>query len=342
MPAKNPSKKTKNTERTKEITITAKADDNGTPKVETSFFSLSGTSEDKSPPLANSTLAPEISEKQAEKAKSPETSYQLNVTIPATPDEQHAKKEEVEKSKGILGKKVGIKVWHFLEWVTTSALLFALVFFALNFSSYSDLLKFKINELRGISNSNPVLEKLLPSAEPVTQQLLPVAQNPKAEKKQLPPLDLEIAPPDDRIIIPKIGQNIPIVRVSTENLLKRDWSALEGDIQEALRDGVVHYPGTAEPGVSGNVVITGHSSYFPWDPGRFKDVFSLLHKVAINDIVIVYHNQKAYRYKVYEKKEVQPNQVDVLLSEGDSRLTLITCTPVGTNLRRLIVLAKPI
>jgi sortase A len=104
----------------------------------------------------------------------------------------------------------------------------------------------------------------------------------------------------------------------------------------------VHYPGTAEPGEHGNVVITGHSSYFLWDPGRFKDVFALLHQVVVGDTVVVYHNQEKYQYKVYQIEVVMPDQVDVLAQAGGDRLTLITCTPVGTNLKRLIVLAKPV
>ncbi|MGL5831434.1 MAG: sortase, partial [Candidatus Altimarinota bacterium] len=104
----------------------------------------------------------------------------------------------------------------------------------------------------------------------------------------------------------------------------------------------VHYPGTAYPGDNGNVVITGHSSYFPWDPGRFKDVFALLHQVSVGDEVVVYQDQKKYKYVVYEKKVVSPSQVEVLTQDGSDRLTLITCTPVGTDLNRLIVLAKPV
>ena len=34
--------------------------------------------------------------------------------------------------------------------------------------------------------------------------------------------------------------------------------------------------------------------------------------------------------------------IEILTQEGEDRLTLITCTPVGTNLKRLIVFAKPL
>ena len=240
------------------------------------------------------------------------------------------------------GRKFSGNVWRILEWLATSAIIFMVLFFALNFSAYFELFKSKLDKLRGQYSISPYIEKILqPAAVKETQELLPVTKNIEQSKKQIPQLALEITPPDDRIIIPRINKNVPVVQVKTENLLKRDWNALEKDIQESLRGGVVHYPGTAQAGDHGNVVITGHSSYFIWDPGRFKDVFALLHEVAIGDIILIYHDQEKFTYKVYDTKVVTPDQVDILTQQGGDRLTLITCTPVGTNLKRLIVFAKP-
>ncbi len=239
--------------------------------------------------------------------------------------------------------KISVKIWRILEWFATSALIFMVLFFAVNFSSYFDLFKNKLDSLRGEYKLSPYIEQLLTSSQQTqTQELLPVSKTVEQDKTQIPTLSLEVAPPDDRIIIPRINKNVPIVQVKTENLVKRDWNALEKDIQEALQGGVVHYPGTAEPGDHGNVVITGHSSYFLWDPGRFKDVFALLHQVVVGDTVIVFHNQEKYTYKVYQTEVVTPDKVDILTQGGSDMLTLITCTPVGTNLKRLIVLAKPV
>lgn len=236
-----------------------------------------------------------------------------------------------------------VKIWRTLEWLGTSALIFMVLFFALNYSSYFELFKLKLDQLRGQYDQNPFIEKILqPSAEKPTQELLPVTLTVDQSRKQIPDLSLEIAPPDERIIIPRINKNVPIVQVRTENLLKRDWNALEKDIQQSLQDGVVHYPGTAQPGDRGNVVITGHSSYFIWDPGRFKDVFALLHQVAVGDTIIVYHNQEKYAYKVTDTSVVMPDQVEILTQQGGDKLTLITCTPIGTNLKRLVVIAKPV
>lgn len=166
-----------------------------------------------------------------------------------------------------------------------------------------------------------------------------------ADKKAILPLDLNVTPDDNRIYIPSIGKNIPLTEVADEKVIEsQDSKLVEDAIQEALKDGVVRYPGTARPGQLGNVFLTGHSSYYLWAPGDYKDVFALLHQVKIDDELIVYYStapgaQRKYTYKVAEIREVKPDEVDVLAPTNDFRLTLMTCTPIGTNLRRLIVTA---
>lgn len=103
---------------------------------------------------------------------------------------------------------------------------------------------------------------------------------------------------------------------------------------------MIRYPGTARPGEKGNVFITGHSSYYLWAPGAYKDVFALLPNVEVGDTVTVYYNQRQFVYEIQEKKTVKPTEVDVLRQGEDKRLTLMTCVPVGTNLNRLILVAK--
>ncbi len=113
---------------------------------------------------------------------------------------------------------------------------------------------------------------------------------------------------------------------------------METDIQDALQNGVVHYPGTAKPGQAGNFFVTGHSSYYPWAPGKFKSVFARLHDLKVGDEYWVYYGGDKHRYRIETLKEVSPGDVTVLDQPTDQRRsTLMTCTPVGTALRRLIV-----
>lgn len=152
-----------------------------------------------------------------------------------------------------------------------------------------------------------------------------------------------VGPYEDRIIIPKIGKNVPIVQPAMDALVKEDWKKFEEDIQGALHHGVVHYPGSARPGQAGNFFVTGHSSYYPWDDGFYKDVFARLHELDLGDTYTVYYGGDKHTYRVTKKYEVKPTDVNVLDQPTDKRIaTLMTCTPVGTTLRRLIVQAEEI
>ncbi len=223
--------------------------------------------------------------------------------------------------------------------IIASVIILIIGFFALNWSAYYQIIK---NEYQKAFDSPDQIAELQQERGHTSPELLVTSSNPQVQKHQIPDLDIDIAPSDDRLIIPRINQNIPVVRVSSKSLIEHDWDALEKEMQEALRDGVVHYPGTSVPGQKGNVVITGHSSYFPWDPGRFKDVFALLHDVEVGDEIVMYYQQDKYKYEVNDIEIVLPENIDVLKQTPDDRLTLITCTPVGTNLKRLIVTAKPV
>lgn len=88
-------------------------------------------------------------------------------------------------------------------------------------------------------------------------------------------------------------------------------------------------------------VYTGHSSYFPWDPGKYKDVFALLEQVIPGDTIEVYYQGEKFIYEIFDTSTVKPEQVDILQKETeDEELTLITCTPVGTAINRFIVEAR--
>jgi LPXTG-site transpeptidase (sortase) family protein len=79
-----------------------------------------------------------------------------------------------------------------------------------------------------------------------------------------------------------------------------------------LENGVIRYPGSAKPGNDGNTFIFGHSSNFPWIKGDYNDVFALLDHVENGDEIIIYYNQKKFKYKINRKDVVTPGDVSVL------------------------------
>ena len=139
---------------------------------------------------------------------------------------------------------------------------------------------------------------------------------------------------DPTIYIPKINAQAPVVF---------DKGTREDNIQLGLRDGTVHYDLSAKPGQKGNAVIFGHSSSMPWDSGDYKFIFTLLDKLVMDDKIIIDYDGVRYIYAVTGMHVVTPDDVSVLdQATNDNKLTLITCTPVGSNSKRLIVQATQI
>ena len=133
------------------------------------------------------------------------------------------------------------------------------------------------------------------------------------------------------VIIPKINVEAPLnFSVPTVN---------EGDIENALEDGVVHYPTTVLPGQTGNTAFFGHSSNNILNPGHYKFVFTLLHELVPGDTFYLTYGDKVYAYQVFQKEIVSPNDVSVLdnVPGKTATATLITCDPPGTSINRLVV-----
>ncbi len=141
--------------------------------------------------------------------------------------------------------------------------------------------------------------------------------------------------PEPKLVIPKINVDVPVVY--DENSIE------EKAVQDALEDGVLHYATTPNPGEFGNSVIFGHSSNNIFNSGAYKYVFVQLNKMNIGDTFYIHRDGVRYVYKIYEKKVVEPEEVSVLgKTEKPATMTLITCDPPGTALRRLVVIGEQI
>lgn len=226
-----------------------------------------------------------------------------------------------------------------LKFGVTAAVIFVFVFGAMNVGAYSKQAAFWLQKARAKVLENAGVEVIV---EPAMDKLevREVAQAETERGSTLPTLSLEVAPPDNRLVIPSLDIHAPIHEAQDIDIQKNNWQAIEDQVQEALKNGVVHFPGTATPGKQGNAFITGHSSYYPIMPGRYKDVFALLPEIEIGAVIEIWQDQKKLTYQVSDKREVNPSETNVLDQTDDQRLTLMTCTPLGTALKRLIVTAQ--
>ena len=247
-----------------------------------------------------------------------------------------------------------------VKYICTSASIFAVLLLVSNYSAYWNIAKSIIyaQELEQTKNSliesvaaGNLVEEVKEKSEFDTFKNLSVsgAQDEASlyqkhslaafvEKNSQDNMEIEITPYDNRIVIPKIGKNIPLVDISHPNVQGVD--ELNDIFMDELENGVVRYPGSAKPGEDGNTFIFWHSSNFPWMEGKYNDVFALLDKVVFDDEVIVYYGQEKFVYKIRSKNVIRPGDVSVLKSNPEiwaSEITLMTCWPIGTTLNRLIL-----
>lgn len=153
-----------------------------------------------------------------------------------------------------------------------------------------------------------------------------------------PDQNLEV--PDDQnnhLIIPKLNIDVPV-----------DFNAKpDNDSQmAAMNAGVAYFgiPGAnAKPGQVGNFGIAGHSSNQWYETGAYKFIFVNLTDLQKGDSIYVTYNNTRYTYTVTKTQVVNPDQVSALQDNAQKpEVTLITCTPAGTALQRLLVTAEQV
>jgi sortase A len=127
-------------------------------------------------------------------------------------------------------------------------------------------------------------------------------------------------PKEDTILIPSIDLN------------RRLYS---GPTLKDLNFGPWLMPKVGSPDKGGNTVIAGHRFTYSG-----PDVFYHLDKIKSGDKITVYWHGQRYDWEVTQTKVVPATEVSVQQNTKDTRLTLITCTPLLTAKDRLIIIAK--
>ncbi len=142
--------------------------------------------------------------------------------------------------------------------------------------------------------------------------------------------------PQSTLIIPKLGVSAPLLFPQNNS---------ESSILEELKSGIIRYPGSAFPGQAANSIIFGHSSDYFWRSGNFKRVFSGLNNLEDGDEIIIelaYVSgfKKVLKFQVYAKEILWPIDQRIFKASDKSELTLVTCWPLNTSLKRLVVRAQ--
>lgn len=167
----------------------------------------------------------------------------------------------------------------------------------------------------------------VPVFSPVAEEQVKYALQKVGSWEQL----CEPEPFSSELCIPKIRVRGSVVENSTVDLAK---------MRPDLQRGIVHVASSAGAGEQGNGLYFGHSDDVPWNSGQYKTIFALLGKLESGDEIFLLKNGKRFLYTVKSLEVVSPKNTSVLDAEPEKRtITLITCWPPGTTMKRLVVSA---
>lgn len=146
---------------------------------------------------------------------------------------------------------------------------------------------------------------------------LPHASGPLPQPEP-PPADPYAATPEIRhglLEIPSIGLSQPL---------------FEGVTLTAINRGPSHWPGTAMPGQTGNVVIAGHRTTYTrpfWDLQAVQPGDELIFSMA---------DGSRHVYELERTEVVSPDAVHIIDQTPERRATLFACHPRGSARQRIV------
>lgn len=151
---------------------------------------------------------------------------------------------------------------------------------------------------------------------------------------------LPASSPPTRLVIPKIGLDVPVLTVGAIKVKRGGKTQLVwADVPNA---GAFHET-SAYPGNPGNTVINGHRDIS-------GSIFRNLDDLEPGDEIMLYVGDVVYLYYVAEtvilpetfaSAEQRADNLKYIGFMPEERLTLVTCTPPGLATHRLLVIARP-
>lgn len=167
----------------------------------------------------------------------------------------------------------------------------------------------------------------LPASAPTLDAALAAAAWKAQHPPPPPPLPVPAPLParwGERALV-EIGQ-VQIPKIGVDQVVR------EGVEQVVIDAGPAHWPGTAEFGAWGNVVLAGHRS-------TKTSPFLRNGELVPGDEILLRDATGSYHYSV-TAVEVVPATAMWIIDQHEGRtLTIFTCHPIGSSAQRLIVRA---
>ena len=108
---------------------------------------------------------------------------------------------------------------------------------------------------------------------------------------------------------------------------------VQGDGWEQLKKGVGQHVGSANPGQTGNMVVSAHNDIF-------GELFRTLDQLKPGDQVLVSTATRQWEYRVTGVQLVDPTDVSVMAATERATLTMVSCYPYLVDNQRIVVFAE--
>ena len=133
---------------------------------------------------------------------------------------------------------------------------------------------------------------------------------------------------DNRIVIPKIGVNIPFAPGEASLDRGAQW----------------RYPERGSPEKGGNFIVAAHRfSIQPTPQGTIeKSPFYHIDKLVVGDKLVVDYEGTRYGYEITKMFDVKPTQIEIEAPSTEPKLTLYSCELGGAEEGRVVIVAKPL
>jgi sortase A len=197
-----------------------------------------------------------------------------------------------------------------------------------------------IKILRDLNNefTQSLIPATLTSTPLINAVVLPSGHTPPNSSQGAQPNDAEI--PAHLLPLYQSLAQLPIPTPGPEQAVQIqiptidvDAPIVQGDGWEQLKKGVAQHAGSADPGQSGNLVLSAHDDIY-------GEIFRHLDQLQRGDEVIIYTATRSFTYIVSSVQIVLPTNVEVMAPTPNPTVTLISCYPYMVDSQRIVVQAN--
>ncbi len=257
---------------------------------------------------------------------------QVETDTPITPEVFQANDEEPEEEpltnrrRARNRRKKGMERFLFIVEILAMVGLVVILFKGISVLNLLNKEAVGVLDVPQLTPTALITAVVLPSGHTAPVEGVEVKPNDAEIPEHLRPLmqsyaDLPIPTPGAQqarqIQIPAIGLSAPVVL---------------GDGWEQLKKGVGQHVGTANPGETGNVVVSAHNDIF-------GELFKDLDKLKTGDTIILTTQDRSFTYVVTGTQIVEPTRVDLMAPTPEKTLTMISCYPYRIDNQRIVVTA---